>query len=236
MLFDLRGRGRRRTVQAIYLMLAVLIGGGLVLFGIGGATNGGLVDAVTGKSGSTSASDTFQKQVDAARQRVNVRPDSVVAWRDLARAQAQLAGTGDDFDPATATFTSSGKAQLRQADTSFQRYLTLLGDNGKVDVTLANLMVNAYDPTVLNQPAKAVAALENVIDGTPPSSGNFGRLAVYAYEAGQTRKGDLASAKAVSLAPKAQQATVKASLAQAKASAASATGSSTAGTATTTTG
>ena len=27
MLFDLRGRGRRRTVQAIYLSLALLMGG-----------------------------------------------------------------------------------------------------------------------------------------------------------------------------------------------------------------
>ena len=46
MLFDLRGRGRRRTVQTIYLTLAVLMGGGLVLFGIGGSVSGGLFDAV----------------------------------------------------------------------------------------------------------------------------------------------------------------------------------------------
>ena len=49
MLFDLRGRGRRRTVKFVYITLAVLMGGGLVLFGIGGggATQGGLVDAIT---------------------------------------------------------------------------------------------------------------------------------------------------------------------------------------------
>ena len=34
MLFDLRGKGRRRTVQVIYVSLAILMGGGLVLFGI----------------------------------------------------------------------------------------------------------------------------------------------------------------------------------------------------------
>ena len=45
MLFDLRGRGRRRTVQVIYLSLALLMGGGLVLFGIGSDQSGGLVDA-----------------------------------------------------------------------------------------------------------------------------------------------------------------------------------------------
>src|SRR5256886_6259674 len=45
MLFDLRGRGRRRTIQAIYVTLAILMGGGLVFFGIGGNTSGGLFDA-----------------------------------------------------------------------------------------------------------------------------------------------------------------------------------------------
>ncbi len=51
MLFDLRGRGRRRTVKIVYITLALLMGGGLVLFGIGGggAMQGGLVDAITGQ-------------------------------------------------------------------------------------------------------------------------------------------------------------------------------------------
>jgi hypothetical protein len=43
MLFDLRGK-RRRAVQATYLTLAVLMGGGLVLFGIGGS-GGNIFDA-----------------------------------------------------------------------------------------------------------------------------------------------------------------------------------------------
>ena len=57
MLFDLRGRGRRRTVQVIYLTLAILMGGGLVLFGIGGGTNGGLFDAIGGNGGSATSTD-----------------------------------------------------------------------------------------------------------------------------------------------------------------------------------
>ena len=34
MLFDLRARGRRRAIKVIYLFLAVLMGGGLVFFGL----------------------------------------------------------------------------------------------------------------------------------------------------------------------------------------------------------
>ena len=46
MLFDLRGRGRRRSVQTIYVALAVLMGGGLIFFGIGGSVSGGLAGEV----------------------------------------------------------------------------------------------------------------------------------------------------------------------------------------------
>ena len=51
MLFDLRARGRRRTVKIVYVFLALLMGGGLVFFGIGGATSGGLLDAFKGGGG-----------------------------------------------------------------------------------------------------------------------------------------------------------------------------------------
>ena len=41
MLFDLRGKGRRRAVRVIYIGLALLMGVGLVGFGIGGGFGGG---------------------------------------------------------------------------------------------------------------------------------------------------------------------------------------------------
>ena len=67
MLFDLRGRGRRRTVQVIYLILALLLGGGLVLFGIGGDVQGGLFDAFRDNQGN--ATEQIEKRVDSAEKR-----------------------------------------------------------------------------------------------------------------------------------------------------------------------
>ena len=74
MLFDLRGSGRRRVVKIVYITLAFLMGGGLVLFGIGGggALSGGLVDAITesdsgGGDGSDRFRDAEQKATTAAR-------------------------------------------------------------------------------------------------------------------------------------------------------------------------
>src|SRR3954466_1065819 len=98
MLFDLRGPGRRAAVQAIYLSLAILMGGGLVLFGVGGATSGGLLDAFKNDSGGTSVSDVFQKRIDKAETGVKVRPTDPKAWAELTRVRFQQASTGDGFD------------------------------------------------------------------------------------------------------------------------------------------
>jgi predicted Zn-dependent protease len=223
-------------------MLAVLMGGGLVLFGVGGATSGGLVDAITG-NGSSTSDKTYENNVTAAQKKTVLTPTSVIAWRDLARAEYQLAGIGDNFDTTTSVFTAKGKVQLKKADVAWERYQKLLGANGKVDATLANQMVQAYSADGLNQPAKAVDAIEDVLEVQPESAGLYAQLAIYAWTANQDRKGDLASAKAVALTAKDQRATFKAQLdaqkaaiASAAATAAGATTSGTDGAVTTTTG
>src|SRR3954454_13759323 len=104
MLFDLRGRGRRRTVQVIYLSLAILMGGGLVLFGIGGATNGGLIDAIQGNGSPTSASDTFQKRVDALEKRAQANPRDSRAWAELADVRFQSATSGANYDQVNGVY------------------------------------------------------------------------------------------------------------------------------------
>ena len=115
MLFDLRGKGRRRTVQVIYLSLAILMGGGLVLFGIGGATSGGLFDAFSSDSGTQNVSSTYEKQVKANQKpRSQANPKDAAAWAALTRAQVQQAGvTG--YDDATGTYTADGLKQLQTA-------------------------------------------------------------------------------------------------------------------------
>lgn len=220
MLFDLRGRGRRRTVQVIYVTLAVLMGGGLILFGIGGATSGGLLDAFSGGGGG--GGDTYEKAVERAQERVQAAPADAAAWAALARAQAQLAGTGESYDQATGSYTEKAQADLRAADRSWQKYLALAPN--KVDGNVAAIMVQVYQPGGLNNAQKAVAAQEYVIDSQPESYGLYAQLAQYAYAAGQTRKGDLAAQKAVDLAPKGQKQTLKQSLDAVKSSAAGAAG------------
>ena len=223
MLFDLRG-GRRRTVQAVYILLAVLMGGGLVLFGIGGNVSGGLVDAITAGGGST-GNETYQRRVDQAVAETRANPRDASAWADLARARFQLASTSESLDVNTGTWNPEGKRVLGQAAAAWQRHLELAGVR-KADDGVAGLMVQAYGPGGLNQPANAVRAQE-VITEARPKSATFARLALLAYSAGQLRKGDLASQKALSLTDKDLRRSLKQDLDAARRQAAQAAGTAT---------
>jgi tetratricopeptide (TPR) repeat protein len=207
MLFDLRGRGRRRTVKVIYLSLAILMGGGLVLFGIGGNTSGGLFDAIQGNSGSVNANDVFKKRVETFEKRVQANPSDAEAWKQLASIRFQNATSGDNYDQGTQAYTVKGKNELRRASTSWQRYLSL--EPKQPDDRLANQMVQAYGPAGLRQYDEAVKAMEIVIDNRDPTYQLYAQLAVYAHGAKQTRKAKLAEDKAVELAPKAQRKTIR---------------------------
>lgn len=222
MLFDLRGRGRRRFVQAIYLGLAILMGGGLVLFGVGGATSGGLLDAFKSDSGTQSVSDTFKKRIVAAEAGVKTQPENPKAWAELTRVRYQQALTGNGFDQATSTFTPEGKVQLQAASNTWDKYLSL---TEKPDDTVASLMVQAYSQYGLNEPEKAVTAMEILIDRRQATGPLYVQLAALAYQAGQTRKAELASKKAIELTPKDNLEQIKAQL-QAARTAASASASS----------
>jgi hypothetical protein len=213
-LFDLRSSGRRRTIKVIYVTLAFLMGGGLILFGIGGGTslNGGLFDAFSGNGGGGgSVDDRFNKQEVALVAKIRANPQDSASLAELARVRVQIAGQGDNYDPNSNTYTAAGKAELKKAVSAWERHVALAGE--KPDPRVANSMVQAY--VALNDLSKAVTAQEVVAEdrNTP---GQYSQLALLAYQAGQTRKGDLAKDKAVELTPKDQRETVKGQLEQAK--------------------
>jgi hypothetical protein len=214
MLFDLRGSGRRTTIKAVYLTLALLMGGGLVLFGIGGDVSGGLVDALTENSGSTSVSDDrFRNRAAEAQRAAEASPQDPEAWANVARARYQYASTGDFFDQSTGQFTAEGKAQLQAASQAWERHVQLA--KNRADDSVATIMVQAYSQAGLNEPENAVRAQEIITEARPKDS-TFATLAVLAYQAGQTRKGDLATKEALALADKDQRNTLKSELEAAK--------------------
>ena len=120
MLFDLRGR-RRRAVQVTYLMLALLMGGGLVLFGIGGEVSGGLVDAFKGGGGGGSSGDSvLEDRVDRQEERLAKSPQNEALLQNLIRDYYSLA-TGQR-ESGVIGFPDEAKDELRKAGAYWQRY------------------------------------------------------------------------------------------------------------------
>jgi tetratricopeptide (TPR) repeat protein len=213
MLFDLQGK-RRRLVQATYLILAVLMGGGLVLFGVGsGDISGGLFDAITGKdsNSNSAANSAVGKRIKRDEQALKLNPKNQGALADLVRAHYQLAT--DDSDANTGAFGNTGKAELEKASTAWQRYVDVAP---KPSDSLAGLMLQAYGDGGLGKADKAAQAAE-LIANARPSAQAYLTLTTYAAKAGQTRKAELAGLKAIDLAPKAQKTFVKKQVAIARA-------------------
>ena len=217
MLFDLRSRGRRTTVRVVYLGLAILIGGGLILFGVGtGLGGGGLLNAFNG--GSNNQNQVVSGAERQAEKAVKADPSNPAAWAKLVEARSTAATTdGSGFDVNTGTFTAHGKSELKQLTQAWKRYLALVKSPNALDGILA---ARAYGS--LNDYSGAAGAWEAVTGSAANNTTAYECLAVTAYAAGQTRKGDLAAAKALSLLPKAQRTPISTSFKAAKTSPASA--------------
>jgi len=199
-LFDLKGR-RRRVVQATYLMLAILMGGGLVFFGIGGDVSGGLFDAFSDRSGS--GSSLVNDRIDDSEDKLEANPRSEAALKALVRDWYQLAS--EELTDQN-TYTDKGQERLRESDTYWKRYLEV--EQKKPEASLAALMIQVYGPNGLNKAAYAATAAEIVAE-SEPSAQAYLQLTEFAAQAGQKRKAQLAGLKAIELAPKKQRSTVK---------------------------
>jgi hypothetical protein len=203
MLFDLRGRGRRRTVQVIYAGLAVLMGGGLVLFGVGSFGGTGILNSINGNEGSNAAS--FSSQIKKYEKLTRAQPTSIGAWENLTTAELHEAG-GEAY-VENGHPSAKGKELFSATARSWERYLAL--NPPKPSVALAKEMLRIFSEEGLNQPSGAVQALQIVVAAEPASVSYYSQLAQYAYQAKNVRVGDLASAKAVALAPAPQRARLK---------------------------
>jgi hypothetical protein len=214
MLFDLRARGRRRTVQVVYVSLALLFLIGFVGFGVGvGGGGGSPVEAIFG-SKEGSATSSYAKQIAEAEKRTRTHPNEAYAWAKLAEARFHNASGSEFYDEEKQQFTAKGKEQLTKVVAAWNRYVALKPTNPPL--TIADDMVRVFGEEGLNQPAEAVAALQLVIPTKPPSVGLYGDLARYAYLAKNMSVGELAAQKTVSLTPPAKRKEVAAELAQLK--------------------
>jgi hypothetical protein len=213
MLFDLRSKGRRRTVQAVYLGLAIVLGLGLVLFGVGAGNGfGGLLNAFSG-NGSGNQNSVVSQQEKAALKQIKTNPNDAAAYSALVQARWTTAQQNGSANATTGipTYTATGKKKLAQTTQAWQQYLAR---TKAPDPSLAVLAARAYAGQ--GDYAGEAGAWELETASSPNTAKGYECLAVSAYAAKQTRKGDLAMAKAMDLVPKAQRALLKTQIQSAK--------------------
>ena len=203
MLFDLRGR-RRRLVQATYLFLAVLMGGGLLFFGIGGDVSGGLADIFKSDGGGGDANAALEDRIDNQEQRLQANPANVAVLQSLVRDNYQLA-TSQQPSGAT-TFPEDARGDLQKAASYWQRYLK--AESEKPNATTATYALRVYEPGALNKPKEATRAALIIAEAQNDPNAYL-QLVAYAALAKDERTADLAAQKAVDLAPKNQRKQVK---------------------------
>jgi uncharacterized tellurite resistance protein B-like protein len=200
MLFDLRGR-RRRVVQGTYLLLALLLGGGLVLFGVGGDVSGGLLDAFKG-GGGPSGDSALQGRIDKQVERLQQNPGNQALLQNLVRDYYSQATTKRQNG---ATFPPDAKDDLRKAGAYWNRYASVAD---KPSAATAAYALQVYDVGGLNKPKEAEKAAQ-ILAQAGNDTASYLRLVLYAARAQDTRTADLAAQKAVDLAPKAQKKLIK---------------------------
>ena len=204
MLFDLRSRGRRRTMQVIYIGLAVLMAAGLVLFGVGtGTGGGGLFGGLAGSNSSNNGSGAVGAAASKAQQQVDQNPKDPTAWQKLIVARwenAQSAGA------TTAGFTAAGKQQLAQVTKDYEQYAKLVP---KPDPTTATFAAKAY--SYLGNYAQE-AHTWDTITSVRPSTIGYKCLALSAYAAKNTSLGQLAANKMLAHVPKKQRTQIQSEL------------------------
>jgi hypothetical protein len=226
MLFDLRSPGRRRMIKTVYLFLAILIGVGLVGFGVGtGGNFGGLFSAAAnGGGGSGTGDKRIIAQLKTAEKQAKASPKDAAAWAKAGVAAYAVAVLPDNYDSSLG-YTTGGHAALAKMKTAWENYLALAP--AKPNVSFAEEVAGAFSipPSGIGDYATAETA-QGVVAENDPTAQQYEYLAYYAYQAKDITGGDQAAAKAISLAPKSSAKTLKTTLAAMRSQAVGATGAS----------
>ena len=160
------------------------------------------------------SSKTFTAEVQKAEKRVKREPSSAAAQAALTEAILHQSSESEYSNQNTGGFTGKGQKLIAKAQRSWEEYLRL--EPKSPSSSLAKRMAAVLGEEGISQPKAEVAALQIVIAAEPPSAHLYAALAQYAYQAGNTRQGDLAAEKALALAPKSEHARLKGELAALK--------------------
>lgn len=208
MLFDVRAPGRKRLIQFIYLILAVVLVGGTVLFGVGTGLPG--IFGGDSDNGGIDLAKQQREQLEKVDKQVASRPTDAKLLAQL--ASLRYAAGVSQIDETSTGLPPAAKTEMLKAASAWQRYLDTNPD--PIDPGLANKMVAVFSPDALKQPddwanAQAIVTQAAVDDakkrGQQPSVNAYLQLLTAQYAAGRKRQARITADKARSVVPKAQK-------------------------------
>jgi hypothetical protein len=206
-LFDLRGR-RRRFIQVVYATLAVLLGGGLILFGIGGDVSGGLLDGL-GVGGGSGGDSGFEDQIEDAEQRVQANPKDTDALLELVKLNYSSGNQQLEIDEATGQpigVPQEAVDSYQRAADAWDSYLNV--GPKRPDPGGASTVAQAYFYLAVSSDSaseaivnlEGAAEAERVVAEATPEVGPLTALARYLYLAGDTAAAEQAKQQALAAA------------------------------------
>lgn len=211
MLFDLRGR-RKRAIQVIYAVLALLFAVSFVGFGIGSDAAGGIFDALGFGDGSRGGNPQFEQQVEDAEKKLAQDPKNENALEELVRVQYTAGNDALELDEETEAvrMTPEAEQSFRAATDAWERYVKVADDPDEGTAAIAGqaygaLLQFSRDPLEIPALAEEAVTAAEVSAEENPSVGTYATLAQYAYFAGDNETAERAGERALEEAPPSQR-------------------------------
>jgi hypothetical protein len=198
MIFDLKSGKRRRVVQIVFGLLALLFAVSFVGFGIGSDASGGIFDALgLGGGDSGGGSAQYDEQIEDAESTLESDPENARALTDLVNYHFLAASEGIETDPTTGatSIDPDARSGLEDAVAAWQDYLATKPQ--RPDSSAAATAAQAY---VYLQDAAGAAEAQEIVAEDGGTAADYGQLALYLYADGKLKAGDAAGEKAVAAA------------------------------------
>jgi hypothetical protein len=222
MLFDLRGK-RKRVIQVIYVLLAIIMAASLVVIGLPGGVN-----PLSGGGSNGQNTDLAQTSIDRAETfeaKLKTEPNNVNAREELIRARISAGNNLIEIDDSGAqTVGADASTQYDLAAQAWEKYLKATKnqpEQGVAQIMANTLFTLSQDSTVaqfesnISDAAKAQAfvtaeAVAASKKNGPSPAGPLTTLATYQYYAQDTAAADATRKRAIASTPdKAEQTQIK---------------------------
>jgi hypothetical protein len=234
MLFDLQSPRRRGVIKVIYAFLAILMGGGLIFFGIGSDATGGLSEVFSGNDG---AGDTgFEDQISEQEDKLVTNPQDVAALTELVQLHFQAGTSLIEVDESTGqqNVTPEAEEELQKGADAWDQLAKASKDSppsGAALTAVQTFSILAQSELTRAASGSGQTALDDADDSLANwraaaeaqatiagqrSADDFARLASLYYFAGEIEQGDEAAAQAAGAAKGEEAKTIEKELDAAK--------------------